>query len=166
LDKFDAENKRLEESVNKLNGLNETFQKTNAELKTNVDDLRSETENLHVQLGKMKDTISDLDTVRQAMEAFAKQNQLDLGEAMGNLKSAISEQKQLIKDQQLILNKVCVFLFGLFFMPSVHGWRGVLKEKFLFRKLNFLSFGFVDQRGCQDSRKINALAIAKPTSIF
>jgi len=105
LDVFEKENQKLEESVSKLQALNDTYIESNSELKNNVDLLRQESGNLHMQIDKLHQTISDLDTVRQVMEGFAAENNKDLGAVMENMRSAIGDQKNLLKGQQQILSK-------------------------------------------------------------
>jgi len=105
LDELERNNKILEESTKKLTGQNESFMKSNEDLKTTIDSLGSQSGNLHNQIDKLENTIQDLETVRTTMEAFAKDNNKDLGNVIDNLNKAISDQKTLLVDQTNILSK-------------------------------------------------------------
>lgn len=98
LEKFDAENKRLEESVN-------NFKEQNAKLKQVSDRLAEENDRFEEELGNMKNTLDGLETVRQTLEAYASKNNQDLGNVIKSLNDTLNEQKAVVKKQSLLLDQ-------------------------------------------------------------
>jgi len=105
LEKFDNENKKLNDNVGKLNDIKESYKQNNKELSEKVDQLHQETDELTLQLTKLRTSISELDDVRIAMEKFAQDNQKDCSSVLDSLKKSLSEQRTLLDEQQSVVNK-------------------------------------------------------------
>jgi len=105
LDKFDSENKKLNDNVGKLNEIKESYKQNNKELSEKVDSLHKETDELAQQLTKLRTSIAELDDVRIAMEKFAQESQKDCSSVLNSLKNALSEQRTLLDEQQSVVNK-------------------------------------------------------------
>merc|ERR1712137_539109 len=98
LEKFDAENKRLEDSVN-------NFKEQNAKLKKVGDRLAEENELFEAELTQMHSTLAGLETVQKTLETYAAENQSDLGEVIQSLNDTLAEQKQCVQKQSELLDQ-------------------------------------------------------------
>jgi predicted RNase H-like nuclease (RuvC/YqgF family) len=98
LEKFDAENKRLEDSVN-------NFKEQNAKLKKVGDRLAEENEQFEAELTQMHSTLAGLETVQKTLETYAAENQSDLGEVIQSLNDTLAEQKQCVQKQSELLDQ-------------------------------------------------------------
>ena len=98
LEKFDAENKRLEDSVN-------NFKEQNSKLKLVSDRLAEENEKFESQLSDMRTTLDGLETVKQTLETYASENQSNLGEIIKSLKDTLNEQKECVNKQTELLEQ-------------------------------------------------------------
>lgn len=98
LEKFDAENKRLEDSV-------DNFKEQNSKLKQVSDRLAEENEQFSAELERMTNTLQGLETVQQTLETYAKENQADLGIVIQSLNDTLNEQKKVVKKQSDLLDQ-------------------------------------------------------------
>ena len=98
LEKFDAENTRLHESV-------ENFKEQNAKLKTVSDRLAEENQQFENELTQMHKTLEGLETVKQTLETYAEENQKDLGAVINSLNDTLQEQKNVVRKQSELLDQ-------------------------------------------------------------
>mmetsp|Transcript_28869 Transcript_28869/g.80730 ORF Transcript_28869/g.80730 Transcript_28869/m.80730 type:complete len:257 (+) Transcript_28869:89-859(+) len=98
LEKFDKENKRLENSVN-------AFQEQNKELKHTADALAGEVEKFKGEVNRLSETVSSLESVRETIEAYAEKNNADLGSIIDSMNATLEAQREVVAEQKVVLGE-------------------------------------------------------------
>ena len=111
-DQFEAQTQQLTEEVTKFTEENtklsenvSTFQEQNNKLKDLSDQLHEENDKFSQELKSMRSTLQGLETVKQTLETYAKENMQDLGNVINSLNETLDEQRNCVKKQSALLKQ-------------------------------------------------------------
>jgi len=104
-EQFDNENKKLKENNDKLDGILKNYQESNKQLAERKNQMDTEVEELRKKVDVLQTSISSLEDVSKAMEAFARENNVNMGDILHNLRDALTQQRSLLDQQQQVIDK-------------------------------------------------------------
>jgi len=97
--------KQMGEQNDKLKSGVEAFQEQNKKLSEQTDKLRGENKNLKENVDKLGNIVEDLNSVKSTIEAYAKENNSNLGDIIAQMNKNLQDQKQVLNDQKEIMNQ-------------------------------------------------------------
>jgi len=74
-------------------------------LSEQTDKLRGENKNLKENVDKLGNIVEDLNSVKSTIEAYAKENNSNLGDIIAQMNKNLQDQKQVLNDQKEIMNQ-------------------------------------------------------------
>jgi len=129
----------LKEKLDRFDAENHKFRAANKELKSSVDELGSQNAQLQNANSRLQASITGLEDVRQAMQAYADETHSDMSKLLTNLQENIAEQKRIqqqtekIQDatQKLTTQQNRAMLMNLFFQfQNQDGSAGLNTDEF------------------------------------